>query len=289
MGLEASLTDFSASQIFFLLSKFNKTGKIELRSGGEKGEVFFIKGKVTHAIFKKMTGIEALYNLSIFTHGQIQFLPDEKTAEVSIKDEVSTLIGEIERRKVEFNEIKKKLPPFDSVLLKLPKPPESPVALRKDDWKILVLMDGKKNINEVIEKSGIGALSAYKTITWLLEKGLIYDPKENERMLKEKITFINILFKELIAHGIAESELLKLFRNSLLEGEEGRKLLENIISRGANFRLKSKMHVGISKGEIEELFTEIVKLTKEKCIGEFGPMLAKKSFDAALKKSSDIK
>lgn len=289
MGLVASLSDFSASQIFFLLARYSKTGRVEVRSAGEKGEVYFVKGAVTHAFCKKLTGIEALYNLSIFSRGQIEFFPDEKTAEVSIKDEVPTLIGEIERRKVELNEIKEKLPPFDTVLVKSPNPPKDAVALRKDDWKILVLMDGKKNIKETIEKTGIGVLNVYKTIVWLLEKGLIYDPKEVERILKEKITFINILFRELVTLGIGEKEWIKHVRDTLDKSEAGKRLLENIVFSGAHLLLKAKKKMDISKNEIEELFSQVVNILQERCKEEFGPMLAKAKFNGALKKLNERK
>lgn len=289
MGLVASLSDFSASQIFFLLARYSKTGRVEVRSAGEKGEVYFVKGAVTHAFCKKLTGIEALYNLSIFSRGQIEFFPDEKTAEVSIKDEVSTLIGEIERRKVELNEIKEKLPPFDTVLVKSPNPPKDAVALRKDDWKILVLMDGKKNIKETIEKTGIGVLNVYKTIVWLLEKGLIYDPREVERILKEKITFINILFRELVPLGIGEKEWIKHVRDILDKSEAGKRLLENIVFSDAHLSLKTKKKMDISKNEIEELFSQVVNILHERCKEEFGHMLAKAKFNGALKKLNERK
>lgn len=289
MGLVASLSDFSASQIFFLLTKFDKTGRLELRSAGEKGEVYFVKGKVTHASYKKLKGVEALYNLSIFLNGQIEFFPDEKIAVVTIKDEVSTLIGEIERRKVEINEIKAKLPPFNTILVKSQKPPEGAVALRKSDWKILVLMDGKKNIKDIIEKSGMGALTVYKTTAWLLEKGLIYDPKELERILKEKVQFINILSRELATLGIDEKEWIELAKDTLDKDEAGRRLLENVVFSDANLSVKAKKKMDISKEEIKELFSQVESILKEKCQREFGSMLTRTKFNAALKRISEIR
>ncbi len=289
MGLVATLSDFSASQIFFLLAKFSKTGRVELRTQAEKGEVFFVKGNVTHAKCNKMKGVEALYNLSIFAKGEIEFFPDEKAGEITIKDEVSSLIGEIERRKVELNEIQAKLPPFDTILIKSPNPPKDAVALRKDDWKVLVLMDGKNNVKETVEKSGLGALTVYKTITWLLEKGLIFDPKETERVLRDHVGFINSLIKELAALGIGEKEWVQEVKGIIEKSDSGARLLDVLVTGGTVITVKAKKHYDISTGDVESVFSGIVKNLEEKCKAEFGPMLTKTKFAAARKKQNKAK
>jgi hypothetical protein len=283
MGLVASLSDFSASQIFFLLAKFSKTGRVELRTPGEKGEVFFVKGNVTHAKCSKMKGVEALYNLSIFASGEVEFFPDDKSGEITIKDEVSSLIGEIERRKVELNEIQAKLPPFDTILIKSPNPPKDAVALRKDDWKILVLMDGKNDVKQTVEKSGLGALTVYKTITWLLEKGLIFDPRETERKLREQVGFLNALIKELASLGISEKEWVQQIKEIIEKSDSGPRLLDVLVTTGSVLSLKAKKSYDISKGEIEAVFGKVTKDLEEKCKAEFGPMLTKTKFAAAKK------
>ncbi len=289
MGLVASLSEFSASQIFFLLAKFSKTGRVELRTPGEKGEVFFVKGNVIHAKCNKMKGVEALYNLSIFANGEIEFFSDEKSGEITIKDEVSSLIGEIERRRVELNEIKEKLPPFDTILIKSPNPPKDAVALRKDDWKVLVLMDGKNDVKQVVEKSGLGALTVYKTITWLMEKALIFDPKETERILKESVGFLNVLIKELATLGIGEKEWIQQVKSIIEKSDSGARLLDVLVTGGTVLSFKAKKSYDISKGEIETVSAQVVKSLEEKCKAEFGPMLAKTKFAAARKKQSEAK
>lgn len=289
MGLVATLSDFSASQIFFLLAKFGKTGRVELRTQGEKGEVFFVKGNVTHAKCNKMKGVEALYNLSIFTNGDIEFFPDEKSGEITIKDEVSSLIGEIERRKVELNEIKEKLPPFDTILIKSPNPPKDAVALRKDDWKILVLMDGKNDVKQAVEKSGLGALTVYKTITWLLEKGLVFDPRETERILKESVAFFNALIKELATLGIGEKDWIQQVKSIIEKSDSGARLLDVLGTGGTVITLKAKKSYDLSKAEIESISSQVVKHLEEKCRAEFGPMLTKTKFSAASKKHGQVK
>jgi hypothetical protein len=287
MGLVASLSDFPASQILFLLAKFGKTGKVEINSEEDKGEVYFVKGKVTHSTYGDMTGVEALYNLSIFSKGKIEFIPDKKTTKVTIKDEVSDLISEIERRKVALTEARSKLPPFDTVLMKSPKPPADDVALRKDDWKILIMMDGKNSIKEVVEKSGMGALNIYKTIAWFLEKNLVYDPKGMERFLNQKIRFINTLSKELATLGIGEKEWLKLVENSFKESKEGKKLFDEILETNTELSLKGNKSVDISREELERLFSRATESIEERCKKEFGPMLTKTKFKAAITKVNE--
>jgi len=289
MGLVATLSDFSASEIFSLLTRFNKTGRVELRSEREKGEVYFVKGRVIHASYKKIKGIEALYHLSIFINGQIEFYPNEKTAEVSIKDEVSTLIGEIEKRRVEVTSLRGKLPPFDTVLVKSPNPPKDAVALRKDDWKLLILMDGKNDITEVVEKSGMGALEVYKSITWFLEKNLILDPKEVERMIKESVRFLNLLSRELSTLGIAEKEWIKAVKESMDKTDVGEKILENIVFKDSALYVKKDAKIGNSRSEIEGVFSKALMVLEEKCKEEFGPMLTKTKFSAAVKKLNETK
>ncbi len=289
MGLVASLSDFTASEIFFLLTRFDKTGRIELRSDREKGEVYFSKGKVVHASYRKIKGVEALYHLSIFVNGQIEFYPNEKTTESTIKDEVSKLIGEIERRRVEVSNLKAKLPPFDTILVKSSNPPEDAVALRKDDWKLLILMDGKNDITQVIEKSGMGALEVYKTVAWFLEKNLICDPKEIERTTRERVKFLNILFIELSTLGVAEKEWIDVVKTTMDKTEVGKVISANIIFRDSTLSAKKDMKIDSSRSEIEGVFSEAIKILEGKCKNEFGPMLTKTKFAVAVKKLNETR
>ncbi|RKZ23213.1 hypothetical protein DRQ18_01065 [bacterium] len=270
MVLECELGYFTPIEIFYLLSRFKKSGRLEF----ETGEVYFIEGNVVHAKRGELTGMEALYQLSLEESGKIRFFPDEKPEEITISEETGTLFEEIERRKLEIKEFKEKLPPFDTVPLKSTRTPEGEkIALRKKDWKVLILVDGKRTIKEIIEQSGLGALDAYQTLHWLFEKGLIYDPEAKKRLIEEGKKKLGAVLSSL-GEGPWKDEVLKLINEMELSG-----VVE------VNGGVKVDAQAGVSPEKLGEFFESAFERIKSKAEEVLGKVLAKKKIQDGLKKA----
>lgn len=198
---EINLKEFNLVDVLQFLGQLKKTGIVRI-SGEVKGEIYLKEGIVVHTTDGTEKGIEALLNLSFTELEKASFETDVKPPEETIAEEVGRLFETIEKRRIEFEEIKEKLPPRDAILMKSKKELTSEISLRRTDWQILALIDGKRTLNEVIAQSKLGGYEAIKTIIWLKEKGLIYDPKEAERIMSVLIRYLQVLFKVFGKHGL---------------------------------------------------------------------------------------
>uniref|UniRef100_A0A7C4XML4 DUF4388 domain-containing protein n=1 Tax=candidate division WOR-3 bacterium TaxID=2052148 RepID=A0A7C4XML4_UNCW3 len=201
IGLEINLKEFSLSDMLQILGQLKKTGIIRV-VGEVKGEIYIKDGIVVHATDGMEKGMEALLNLSFAELERGIFEPNIFAPEQTITEEVGRLSETIEKRRLEFNEIKEKLPPRDAILAKSTKELESAVALRRTDWQILALVDGKRTLNEIIVQSKLGGYETIKTIIWLKEQGLIYDPKEAERIMSGLANYLKNVFKIFGKHSL---------------------------------------------------------------------------------------
>jgi hypothetical protein len=198
---EISLKEFSLSDILQFLAQLKKTGVVRI-SGEVKGEIYLSEGLVVHSTDGSEKGLEALLNLSFASLEKAQFEANAQPSEQTISDDIGKLSENIEKRRIEFQSIKDRLPPRDTVLAKSTRDLESAVALRRTDWQILALVDGKRNLNEVISQSKLGGYEATKTIVWLKDQGLIYDPRENERIMAGMVDYLKVVFKHFGKNGL---------------------------------------------------------------------------------------
>lgn len=200
-GFEANLQEFTLIDILQFLLKIRKTGMLKVE-GESTGEIYLKDGLVIHAANATGQGIEALTSMSFAASGKVSFEPGIEPKTKTISEDVGKLTENIEKRQIEFQEIKKKLPPMDTILAKSTKELKSSVALRKTDWQILALIDGKRNLFEVIEGSKVAGYEAMKTIVWLKEKGLIYEPMQAERIMSTVVRYLNLFLTDFGTNGL---------------------------------------------------------------------------------------
>ncbi len=193
--LKVDLGYFSVVDVLYFLSMNKKTGKLTVKSQ-QVGEVYIEEGKCSHAKLGKMEGLDALFEISLFTEGSLNFEPNTLPEKKTLSGDTGVLFEEVEKRSKEIRNMENKLPPLNSVLLKSENPPDEKLKLRKNDWKILSLVDGKKGLREIISESGVGIFEAYKSVYFLIEKGLIFDPEEGKRIGKKFIEFLNAILEE---------------------------------------------------------------------------------------------
>ncbi len=191
---EINLKEFNLSDVLQFLVQLKKTGVVRL-SGELNGEVYLRDGHIVHATDGTEKGFESLLNLSLVHLEKGVFEAGVRASEQTISEDVGKLNENIERRRIEFETIKDRLPPRDAIMAKSTKELPTAVALRRTDWQVLAMVDGKRTINEIIAQSQLGGYETIKTIVWLKEQGLIYDPKEAERLMAGLLKYFNALFK----------------------------------------------------------------------------------------------
>lgn len=200
-GFEINLKQFTMGDVLQFLTRIKKTGVLKVK-GSISGEVYVKDGLVIHASDGVETGMEALLNFSFMELETGRFEIGVEASEKTISDDLGKLTESIEKRRIEYEEIRQKLPAMNTVLAKSTRDLESAVALRRTDWQILALIDGKRTLEKVISESKIGGYEATKTITWLKDQGLIFDPDEAVRIMEKLTAFLGIVLKEFGKNGL---------------------------------------------------------------------------------------
>ncbi len=279
-ALECDLKYFSLSEILQLMEKFKKTGKIEINYRDKNGEIFLEEGRCVHSHIQNKDGIDALYEMAQLVEGKLTFFPSILSERKTISAPFTVLKDEIEKRSYEIKGLKEKLPELDTVMVKSDKPPSPELTLRKTDWKILTLMDGKKTLREIIEQSGFGLLESYKSLVYLKEKGLIIDPEESKKARENLMKFLNEWLKEL--SGEIESEINK---QSVFIIETVKKTNPEI-GNSINFKKEFKIseNINLSFKDIEEIKRNLDEIFKGKLEEIFGKILARKKYETLKKK-----
>jgi hypothetical protein len=105
---------------------------------------------------------------------------------LALRTNTMALIMEGAKRVDEWAEVQKTLPPQDFSLTPNLHPPaeQSRINLTLDEYQTLLLVDGKRTVNEILLESPSGEFSTSKSLSGLISRGLI--SKGEKRIVKEK-------------------------------------------------------------------------------------------------------
>jgi hypothetical protein len=264
IAIEGDLLYFSIKEILYLLSRFKKTGRLIIK---EEGNIYVSDGKVLHAQMDNLEGLEAFFSLGLKKDGKFVFQPEEKPPVNTIFQPLSDLIDQIETREAQIEEFKKDLPPDSIIPEKSSKIPEGDkIALKKDDWKVLILADGKKKLSEIIKLSPIPELDTLKALSWLFKESLLYDPEEKKRLVEEGVKKINMFLK-----SFGEGPWLTVV-NGLIQKYE---IKDGISFDGKKMEVNNKK-LSLDLERTKNFFSEVLDSLQSKAIETLGKLLVKK-------------
>jgi hypothetical protein len=264
VAIEGDLLYFSIKEIFYLLSRFKKTGRLIIKG---QGNVYVSDGKVLHAEMDKLEGLEAFFSIGMKKEGKFVFQPDEKPTVNTIFQPLSELIDEMDTREAQVEEFKKDLPPGTIVPQKSSKAPEGDkIALKKDEWKVLILADGKKKLSEIIELSPLSELDTLKSLSWLFKESLLYDPEERERILEKGLKDTNAFFK-----AFGEGPWLEGL-NELIDKYE----VKDAVSFNGKGLTIDKKKLSLDLEKTKEFFSEVIDCLQGKATEVLGKLLVNK-------------
>ncbi len=267
---EINLREFNLSDVLQFLVQLKKTGVVRV-NGELNGEVYLRDGHIVHASDGTEKGFESLLNLSLVNLEKGVFEAGVRSPEQTIAEDVGKLNENIERRRVEFETIKDRLPPRDAVLAKSTKELPSAVALRRTDWQVLAMVDGKRTINEIIAQSKLGGYETIKTIVWLKEQGLIYDPKETERIMEGLLKYFNAFFKVFGKNG------LNWFKRWSEMNSENQMLGASISVNEETFEIS--IQNSLSQEQIDKFRKDFDKFVRSEGPQIYGKLLFKKKIE----------
>lgn len=263
-AIEGDLLYFSIKEIFYLLSRFKKTGRLIVKG---EGNVYVSDGKVLHAEMDKKEGLEAFFSIGMKKEGKFIFQPEEKPAVNTIFQPLSELIDEIETREAQVEEFEKDLPPGSIVPEKSSKTPEGDkIALKKDEWKVLILADGKKKLSEIINLSPLSRLDTLKALSWLFKESLLYDPEEKKRVFEEGLKKTNIFLKT-FGDGPWLEELDKII--------EKYEVKDSVSLNGKSLKINNKKF-SLDLQKTKDFFSDVLNSLEGKAVETLGKLLVNK-------------
>ncbi|MGH2746589.1 MAG: DUF4388 domain-containing protein [Actinomycetota bacterium] len=148
-------------------------------SGERVGEILVSSGVVTaDQIESAIRGQieDAVFDLLRWELGDFEWEPEATfEIEVPLSVSVENLIMEASRRLDELEVIKRKIPSAEVVLRMAPKPPEGAVEINitPEEWRVLVLVDGNRTIEEIAEMVGWDEFQAMRSFYGLVSAGLV--------------------------------------------------------------------------------------------------------------------
>ncbi|MBN1619313.1 DUF4388 domain-containing protein [candidate division WOR-3 bacterium] len=288
MAIQCNVTDASPSELLFFLSHFKKTGTLKLQSKNSSGEIFVKSGRIVHAVSKETVGLEALYNLAMIQEGQVSFAQDEVPSSETIAEESMQVISEAERRRSELADLMKRVPPLETVLQRAMRlSSDEEVTLRKSDWKVFVMTDGKTPLRKIIETSNIGILEVYASITWLLEKNYIVDPVAAIRNLKISLLKLNELVKEFGEGGVGVPSWISFLKEQVRKYDPDDSKLGPFLIWNAESIEVQEQNISPKNGAVlNEFLQKLIAIILEKAVNDYGRIIAKRKYDQVIKRIS---
>ncbi|HBE73157.1 MAG TPA: hypothetical protein DDW31_03570 [candidate division Zixibacteria bacterium] len=175
MGLEGNLKDFDLSDILQLIHMGKKTGALEVVAETESGVIFFHEGSAVHAAAQDQSGDEAVNRILRWRQGHFAFKPEATTGYKSIRTPLQHLVLDAARQIDEWQDIQKLVPSLDLVpaIEENPSAGTEDIKLQPNEWRVLAIIDGSKNIRDIIRDGHMGDFETCKIIYGLVSSGLV--------------------------------------------------------------------------------------------------------------------
>jgi tetratricopeptide (TPR) repeat protein len=178
VAIRGNLSEASLPDVLQLLAMGSKTGALSLTVREWAGAIWFDGGRICFAsITGRNLGIEeAVFVMFKWNDGTFSFepgiLPPPGIQSASLDPQALLLEGA--RRVDEWSLIEKKLPPFDAVLaLDRQQLLRNSHVLTREQQKLLPLIDGYRDVSELIRASRMSEFDAGKALFGLLSGGFL--------------------------------------------------------------------------------------------------------------------
>ena len=146
---------------------------------GRVGEILVSSGIATTEQLQgaiKQQIEDAVFEMLRWDRGGFSWDPGvEANVEIPIAVSVENLIMESSRRLEELELIQRKVPSEDTIPGMAPSPPEGAVEINitPEEWRILVLIDGRRTVRDISSGSGWDEFTTMRTLYGLVSAGLV--------------------------------------------------------------------------------------------------------------------
>jgi hypothetical protein len=152
---------------------------------------------------------EVIYETLRWGSGKFKFYENQFPTDEEITITISTenLILEGVRRLDEMDRIKSSLPPFEAVLRLAPAEDgrKKDIALQAAEWNVLALIDGTRNIYEILEATGADRLTTLRTLVGLHKAGLVTQSETRREQTSDRLVELGEHLTHLVESYLAEA------------------------------------------------------------------------------------
>jgi hypothetical protein len=173
MALQGNLQDLPLAELLQSLEVNRKSGAIFLYNGAEEGSVYVTSGRISHAVSANLEGEEAFYLMASWKKGRFVFEDGRPSPKRSVAREVPDMLMEAARREDEWRKIERRVPE-GAVPDFTKRMTQEQMELNTYDWNILSLIDGRRSVTGIAERSGKDARLVRRVLDGLLSQDIIH-------------------------------------------------------------------------------------------------------------------
>jgi hypothetical protein len=161
MAIRGNLSEASLPDVLQLLAMGSKSGCLTLHVDDDSGSIYFENGRISYASLsdREVESDDAVFAMFNWTHGAFSFepgiTPPHGVARIAVDPQELLLEGA--RRVDEWSLIEKKIPSFDVVFaLDRQQMLGNTIAFSRDQQMLLPLIDGNRDVRDLMRESGLG-------------------------------------------------------------------------------------------------------------------------------------
>ncbi|HEX2722435.1 MAG TPA: DUF4388 domain-containing protein [Gemmatimonadaceae bacterium] len=178
MAIRGNLSEASLPDVLQLLAMGNKTGTLTLTVPGSGGMICFENGRICHASVagRSLETEDSVFVMFKWNDGSFSFEPGVRPPHGSrlVSVDPQGLLLEGARRVDEWSLIEKKLPSFDAVFaIDRQQLLRNSIALSEEQQKLLPLIDGFRDVHELMRVSKLGEFDTGKALFGLLSGAFV--------------------------------------------------------------------------------------------------------------------
>ena len=175
MSLIGTIGEMNLADVVRLFAASRKTGLLTVASPGRQAMVRFHRGSIVHAASGRLQGDDAVLDLFGWKEGQLTFVPEDRAVPPNVTLTVDELIMEGVRVGDALHR-KNVLVPTDRVVFQMAAgPPDDapPFPLTATAWRVLLVLDGVRDVRELAEASGVPREDVVRMVFEMAEAGFL--------------------------------------------------------------------------------------------------------------------
>ena len=172
-GLTGNLAQLPLVDLLKMLTAAGQTGRLQLASGLDQGDIYLHQGAVVHAEVDMRTGEPAFASMASWAQGQFTFEPQALAPQKTIDKPLDRLLADSARAATEREAIRRVVPTMDVVPTLSRKAPAPSVTLDARDWELIALVDGHRSAAEIAREFGGEDTDLARTLYRMKLGGLI--------------------------------------------------------------------------------------------------------------------